>query len=90
MTIVPAMWAVWGAVVVVTFAIYIYRSRLTRDEDDQIYLDDAFSHEKAAQAEIAAKVAKVEPALKVAKWLVVVATVFVIGYYIWDIATQFK
>jgi len=90
MTIVPVMWAVWGAVVIVTFAIYIYRSRLTRDEDDQIYLDDAFSHEKAAQAEIAAKVAKVEPALKVAKWLVVVATVFVIGYYIWDIATQFK
>jgi hypothetical protein len=89
MTIVPAMWAVWGALVVVTAAIYIYRSRLTRDEDDQIYLDEAFSHEKAAQAEIAAKVAKVEPILKVAKWLVVAATVFVIGYYLWDIANKF-
>ena len=84
------MWAVWGALVVITAAIYIYRSRLTRDEDDQIYLDDAFSHEKAAQAEITAKVAKVEPFLRGAIWLVGVATVFVIGYYIWDIFTQFK
>ncbi len=90
MTIVPVMWAVWGALAVITAAIYIYRSRLTRDEDDQIYLDDAFSHEKAAQAEIAAKVAKVEPVLRAFIWLVGVATVFVIGYYIWDILTQFK
>jgi hypothetical protein len=90
MTIVPMMWAVWGALAAITAAIYLYRSRLTRDEDDQIYLDDAFSHEKAAQAEIAAKVAKVEPILRVFLWLVAAATVFVIGYYIWDIATQFK
>jgi hypothetical protein len=86
---VPMMWAVWGALVVIMAAIYLYRSRLTRDEDDQIYLDDACSHEKAAQAEITAKVAKVEPILKVAKWLVVAATVFVIGYYLWDIASKF-
>ena len=90
MTFVPVMWAVWGALAVITAAIYIYRSRLTRDEDDQIYLDDAFSHERAAQAEIAAKVDKVEPVLRAFIWLVGVATVFVIGYYIWDILTQFK
>jgi hypothetical protein len=90
MTIVPVMWAVWGALAVITAAIYLYRSRLTRDEDDQIYLDDAFSHEKAAQAEITAKVAKVEPVLRAFIWLVGVATVFVIGYYIWDIVTQFR
>jgi hypothetical protein len=90
MTIVPVMWAVWGALVVITAAVYIYRSRLTRDEDDQIYLDDAFSQEKAAQAEIAAKVSKIEPILRAFIWLVGLATVFVIGYYIWDIATRFR
>jgi len=90
MTFVPVMWAVWGVLVLVTAVIYLYRSRLTRDEDDQIYLDDAFSHEKAAQAEIAAKVARIQPVLLIFKWLVALATVFVIGYYIYDIITQFK
>ena len=33
---------------------------------------------------------KIEPSLRVMKWLVAVATVLVIAYYIWDIATQFK
>jgi hypothetical protein len=84
------MWTVWGALVIIAAIIYLYRSRLTRDEEDQIFLDDSFSHEKQAQAEIVNKVNKIEPILKVAKILVAVATVFVIGYYIWDIITQFK
>jgi len=81
---------VWGALILITAVIYVYRSRLTRDEDDQIYLDDAFSHEKAAQAAIAAKVAKVEPILKAMKVSIGVVTLLVIGYWIWDIIVQFK
>ena len=40
------MWTVWAAFVVFTAALYIYRSSLTRDEEDQIFLDDSFQHEK--------------------------------------------
>jgi hypothetical protein len=90
MTFVIVMWAVWGVLVVIMAAIYLYRGRLTRDEDDQIFLDDSFSHEKIAQEAIAIKVDKVQPWLTTFKWLVVLATVFIIGYYIWDIYTQFK
>jgi len=85
MTFMPIMWIVWAALVVVTAALYVYRSSLTRDEEDQIFLDDSFSHEKVAQATIVAKVSKVEPALKVACWLVGIMTVVVIAYYVWDI-----
>jgi hypothetical protein len=84
------MWAGWGAVVVVTYAIHLYKNRLGRDEDDEIFLGEGFEHERAAQAEIIAKVSKVEPVLKVFIWLSVAATMFVIGYYVWDIITQFK
>jgi len=90
MTFVPVMWSVWGAFVVILAAIWIYRSRLERDEEDQIFLDDSFSHEQAAQAAIVAKVAKVQPVLRGAKIVTVVATLFVIGYYVIDIANQFK
>jgi hypothetical protein len=84
------MWVVWSAIVVITAALYLYRSNLTKDEEDQIFLDDSFSHEKTAQAAIIAKVSKVEPILKVALWLVALGTLFVIGYYVYDIVSQFK
>jgi hypothetical protein len=85
MTFVPVMWTVWAAFVVVTVAIYIYRSNLTRDEEDQIFLDDSFEHEKVQQAAIIAKVNKVEPVLRAAQWLVVAMTAVVLFYYVRDI-----
>jgi len=90
MTMVPIMWSVWGALVLLAAALYVYRSSLTRDEEDQIFLDDSFSHMKAEQSAIVAKVNKIQPLVRASLWLVGVATVFVVGYYIWDIFNQFK
>ena len=90
MTIVPVMWSVWSALVLFMAVLYIYRSSLTKNEEDQIFLDDSFEHEKMAQAAIIAKVNKVQPLIRVSFGLVAVATVFVIGYYIVDIFNQFK
>ncbi len=84
MTFVPVMWIVWSTFVVIMAALYIYRTSLTKNEEDQIFLDDSFAHEQAEQAVISAKVAKVEPIVRIARWLVVVLTVFVIAYYIRD------
>jgi hypothetical protein len=90
MTLVPMMWTVWGGLAVVVAALYLYRSSLTRDEEDQIYLDDAFQHEKMAQEAILAKVGKIEPVLRVSVWLVGGWTLLLAAYYIWDIVTQFQ
>jgi hypothetical protein len=85
MTFAPVMWTVWSLFVAFTAALYIYRSSLTRDEEDQIFLDDSFEHEKAAQAVIVSKVARVEPLVRVGRWLVVAMTVVVLAYYVRDI-----
>ena len=90
MTLVPAMWVIWSVIVAITAALYIYRSNLTKDEEDQIFLDDSFDHERAAQAAIVAKVNKIQPMLRICLWLVAVATLFVIGYYVMDFVSQFK
>ena len=79
------MWSVWAAFVLFLAALYIYRSGLTRDEEDQIFLDDSFEHEKAQQAVITARIAKIEPWVRIARWLVVVMSAVVIIYYIRDI-----
>jgi len=82
---VPVIWSVWALCVLFLIAMYIYRSRLTRDEEDQIFLDDSFSHERTQQAAITARVAKIEPLVKTSLWLAGAATVLVIAYYVWDI-----
>ena len=86
MTFAPVVWSVWGILVALMAALHIYRASLTRDEEDQIFLDDSFEHEKTTQAAIAAKVNKVEPILSVFKWLVGVASLLVLAYYFREIA----
>jgi len=88
MALVPVLWTVWAAFVVFTAALYIYRSSLTRDEEDQIFLDDSFQHERTAQAVIVSKVAKVEPLVRVGRWLVIGMSAVVVAYYVWDILAQ--
>jgi hypothetical protein len=85
MTFAPVMWTVWCGLVAVMAALYVYRTSLTRDEEDQIFLDDSFEHEKTAQAVIVAKVSKIEPVLRVAQWMVAGMTVIVLAYYVRDI-----
>src|ERR1035437_8142252 len=78
---IPIMWAVWGVLVLFLIALKLFNSRLTRDEDDQLILDDSFNRVKDEQAVIMAKIHRLEPLVRVSFWLVVAATLFVIGYY---------
>lgn len=88
MTFAPIMWTVWGVLVASLLLLHVYRSSLEKNEDDQIFLDESFDHERAAQSVIVAKVQKVEPALRIAKWLALAMTVVVIVYYVRDILLQ--
>ena len=90
MAIVPVMWSVWGTLVLVLAVLYQYRSSLSKNEEDQLFLADSFNHEQSAQAAIVAKVNKVEPLVEGASILVGIATLFVIAYYIIDVINQFK
>ena len=85
MTFMPIMWIVWSAIVVIMAGLHIYRSSLTKNEEDQIFLDDSFEQEKAEQAAIVARVAKVDPMVKIAEWAALAMTIVVIAYYVRDI-----
>jgi len=90
MPMVPAMWIVWCALVVIVAALKIYAIKLGRDEDDQLFLDDSFEQEKVNQAAIAARLSRVEPVLHLTLWVLGAATLFVIVYYILDMIHQFR
>ena len=88
MVFMPVMWTVWGVLVVAAAILHIYRENLSKNEENQIFLDDSFDNEKNAQAVIVAKVNRVEPILKLTYWLVAAMTAVVIFYYVHDILAQ--
>jgi hypothetical protein len=90
MTFVPVMWSVWGLTILLMAAVLLYRSRLGRDEEDQLFLGDSLSSEKANQISIATRVSKVQPVVKGTEVIAAVATLFVIGYYVIDMINQFR
>ena len=57
---------VWGVITAVLIILLIYRSTLTMQEDDQLFLGESESHMEKEQIEIMAKVNKVTPLVK---WL---------------------
>lgn len=85
MTFVPIMWVIWSAIAVIMVGLHIYRSSLEKDEEDQLFLDDSFEHERAANAAIVARATRVEPLVRVSHWLLAAASVVVVAYYVRDI-----
>jgi hypothetical protein len=55
---------VWGALTAVLIVLLIYRSTLTMQEDDQLFLDDSASAMAKDQQELMAKVNKITPVVK--------------------------
>jgi len=56
----------WGVITAVLIVLLIYRSTLTMQEDDQLYLSESESHMQKEQTEILTKVNKINP---VVRWL---------------------
>jgi hypothetical protein len=79
------MWSVWGSLVLLVICLKIYGGRLTRNEDDQIILDESFDNVRIEQAAIAARVAKLEPVQRTVFWLTAAATSVVVVYYVRDV-----
>ena len=84
------MWVVWGVCVLLLAAVSLYSSHLAKNEEDQLFLDESFSHIKAEQDAILAKVSRITPLKHAALALAGAVTLFVIGYYIVNMIQQFR
>jgi len=63
----PLGWmaTVWGVLTGVLVILLIYRSTLTMQEDDQLFLDESASAMAKEQTELMAKVNKITPLVKI-------------------------
>jgi hypothetical protein len=84
------MWIVWGAVFIAFIAFKVYVSRISRNEDDQLVLQDSSDHLRREQEDIKARVQKTRPIGNALLALLSLSTVYVAGYYLIDMIRQFK
>jgi hypothetical protein len=90
MPLLPVMWVVWGLFLLVFIAFKVYVSRISRNEDDQLVLQESSAHLRTEQEAILARVEKAKPIGNTLLGLLSVMTICVAGYYVMDIVRQFK
>jgi hypothetical protein len=90
MTFVPAMWIGWGIVLFLFIAAKIYASRIGRNEENQLILDESSNQLKTEQAAITGRLNRFKPVQMTTVWLLGAGTLFLVAYYIHDMVSQFK
>jgi hypothetical protein len=56
---------VWGVVTGILLILLFYRSTLTRQEDDQLFIDESSSSRATEQRQLIARVNKINPLVKI-------------------------
>ncbi len=72
-----------GILAAVLIILLIYRSTLTMQEDDQLFLDESESHMAQEQMEIMAKVNKINPLVKALSATVGVMILVIAGWAVY-------
>jgi len=79
---------VWGAVTIVVVVLFIRRSVLVMKEEDQLFLDRAEDHIQKEQAEIVAKIGKMEKLLLITGIIWGVMLLVVAGVWVYNGLTR--
>jgi len=90
MPFVPAMWMGWGLILVLFIIARLYASRISRNEENQLILDESSSQLKTEQDAIAGRLNRFKPVQMTTVWLLGAGTLFVVVYYIHDMINQLK
>ena len=74
----------WGVLTGILVILLIYRSTLTMQEDDQLFLDESSAQMAREQTELMAKVNKINPVVKVLGATSGVMILVIVGMFIYQ------
>jgi hypothetical protein len=89
MSYVLVIWTVWGALGLVLLGLILYRSTITRNEDDQIFLDESTTMQHHEQEEILRRVKPVETMIRICGGAEGVVTLGILAFYVTDALRRF-
>jgi len=82
----PLIWLliVWGVLTAILIVLLIYRSTLTMQEDDQLFLNESESHMQTEQTELLIKVNRITPIVKILGAVSGVMILVIAGLFIYQ------
>lgn len=89
MSYVLVVWTVWGALAFVLFALIMYRTAITRGEEDQLFLEQASTMQQQEQELIVKRVKPVETMIRICGGAEGVVTLGIMAFYLLDALRQF-
>jgi uncharacterized membrane protein SpoIIM required for sporulation len=75
---------IWGVLTAVLVILLIYRSTLTMQEDDQLFLEESESHMALEQQVLMAKVNKINPLVKILGAASGVLILVIVGIFVYQ------
>jgi hypothetical protein len=89
MSYVLVIWTVWGALGLVLLGLILYRTAITRHEEDQIFLEDNSTMLQQEQELIMRRVRPVEHMIRIFGGVEGLVTLGILAFYITDALRQF-
>lgn len=89
MSYVLVIWTLWGALGIVLLGLMLYRSTITRGEEDQLFLDGASTIQQHEQEAILKRVKPVETMIRICGGAEGVVTLGILAFYVTDALRQF-
>lgn len=81
----PILLFVWAALATCFLGLLLYRSQLTRYEDEQLFLNESTNRNEFEQhTAIVRKVRQIEPVVRAFGGAAGLVTASVVGIYVWD------
>ena len=87
-TVPILMWSVWAGFAVTLLVLMIYRSSLTRYEEDAMFLDQSCGRQHQEYSELMVKVKRIDPWVRVVGGAAGFLTFALAVFYMWDSIRQ--
>jgi Tfp pilus assembly protein PilN len=83
MSLISTLLVVWGALTAILVVLLIYRSTLSMQEDDQLFLDESESHMQKEQAIVLRKLEKLQWPLRLLGGASGLLILVIFGVWLW-------
>lgn len=90
MDFIMVMWILWGTLGVILLALLMYRGNVTRNEEDQLFLDDSTKIEHEEQDQIVRKAKQIDPVIRIFGGATGLVTLVIVAFYLHDAIKQFQ
>ncbi len=84
MTLNPVLLTLWAVLSACFIALLIYRSQLSRYEDEKLYLNEGEARQQESHRSIVRRINTIQPVVRIIGGAASLVTLCAVGIYVWN------